>query len=165
MSCAHLFLSAARFLEDSFGSELALGLAGARLPGGVALKGVEPSQFYCPGSLLEIEFDPAHPLAYGMGGTGVGFFRDSRVYNLIPDFESQHGQVAAKFPDRNPLLSGWILGDEYIRRKAAVVDMPYGQGRIVLIGFRSQFRGQTQGTFKLLFNALYYGAATPSALP
>ncbi|HLE19602.1 MAG TPA: M14 metallopeptidase family protein, partial [Vicinamibacteria bacterium] len=91
-----------------------------------ALKGIEPSQFYCPGSLLEIEFDPAHPLAYGMGGTGVGFFRDSRVYNLIPDFESQHGQVAAKFPDRNPLLSGWILGDEYIRRKAAVVDMPYG---------------------------------------
>jgi hypothetical protein len=130
-----------------------------------ALAGVESSEFYCPGSLLEIEFDPVHPLAYGMNKTGVAFFRNSHVYNLIPDFESKDGQVAAKFPDRNPLLSGWILGDERIRRKAAVVDMPYGEGRVILIGFRPQFRGQTHGTFKLLFNAIYYGAATPARLP
>ncbi len=130
-----------------------------------ALANVEESQFFCPGSLLEIELDPAHPIAYGMNKTGVAFFKNSHTYNLIPDFESKNGQVAAKYPDRNPLLSGWILGDELLRRKAAVVDMPYGEGRVILIGFRSQFRGQTHGTFKLLFNALYYGSATPAKLP
>ena len=130
-----------------------------------ALKGIEPRDFYCPGSLLEMEFDPAHPLAYGMSRSAVGFFRNSLAYNLIPDFEPKHGQVAVKFPDRKLLRSGWIVGEEYIRRKAAVVDVPYGQGRVILIGFRSQFRGQTHGTFKLLFNALYYGAATSARLP
>ncbi len=135
------------------------------LPVESALANVEPSEFYCPGSLLEIELDPAHPIAYGMSKTGVAFFKNSHTYNLIPDFESKNGQVAAKYPDRNPLLSGWILGDELLRRKAAVVDMPYGEGRVILIGFRSQFRGQTHGTFKLLFNALYYGSATPAKLP
>ena len=100
-----------------------------------------------------------------MNKTGVAFFKNSHTYNLIPDFESKNGQVAAKYPDRNPLLSGWILGDELLRRKAAVVDIPYGEGRVILIGFRSQFRGQTHGTFKLLFNALYYGSATPAKLP
>jgi hypothetical protein len=130
-----------------------------------ALANVEPSEFYCPGSLLQIELDPAHPIAYGMSKTGVAFFKNSHTYNLIPDFESKNGQVAAKYPDRNPLLSGWIVGDELLRRKAAVVDMPYGEGRVILIGFRSQFRGQTHGTFKLLFNALYYGSATPAKLP
>ena len=130
-----------------------------------ALANVDESEFYCPGSLLQVEVDPAHPLSYGMGKTGVAFFRNSHTYNLIPDFESKNGRVVAKYPDRNPLLSGWILGDELIRKKAAVVDIPHGEGRVILIGFRSQFRGQTHGTFKLLFNALYYGSATPAQLP
>jgi hypothetical protein len=130
-----------------------------------ALARVQPSDFYCPGSLLDMEFDPAHPLAYGMSPSAVGFFRNGLVYDLIPDFETKHGQVVVKFPDRRLLRSGWIVGEELIRRKAAVVDVPYGQGRVILIGFRCQFRGQTHGTFKILFNALYYGAATPARLP
>jgi hypothetical protein len=130
-----------------------------------ALTGVQPSDFYCPGSLLDMEFDPAHPLAYGMSQSAVGFFRNGLAYDLIPDFETKHGQVVVKFPDRRLLRSGWIVGEERIRRKAAVVDVPYGQGRVILIGFRCQFRGQTHGTFKILFNALYYGAATPAPLP
>jgi hypothetical protein len=112
-----------------------------------------------------MEFDPAHPLAYGMSPSAVGFFRNGLAYDLIPDFEAKHGQVVVKFPDRRLLRSGWIVGEERIRRKAAVVDVPYGQGRVILIGFRTQFRGQTHGTFKILLNALYYGAATPARLP
>jgi hypothetical protein len=36
-----------------------------------------------------------------------------------------------------------------------VCEVAYGQGRIVLLGFRVQHRGQPHGTFKFLFNAIY----------
>lgn len=34
-----------------------------------------------------------------------------------------------------------------------------GRGRIILHTFRVQHRGQTWGTFKLLFDSIFYGAA------
>jgi len=38
-----------------------------------------------------------------------------------------------------------------------------GRGDVVLVGFRSQFRGQPRNTFKLIFNTLF--AATLPAFP
>ena len=67
--------------------------------------------------------------------------------------------VLATYPDdaRDILLSGWIAGEEKLTRKAAAVAMTYGKGRIVLLGFRPQHRGQTHATFPMIFNALYWG--------
>jgi hypothetical protein len=54
------------------------------------------------------------------------------------------------------LLSGWLLGEDVIARKAAVVDTRHKKGRIILIGIPCQNRGQSHGTYKFLLNALLY---------
>lgn len=46
------------------------------------------------------------------------------------------------------------MGEKRIEGKVAAVSVPFGEGRIVLIGFRCQFRGQPENTFPLLFNSL-----------
>ncbi|HEV7571022.1 MAG TPA: hypothetical protein VGQ21_05945 [Thermoanaerobaculia bacterium] len=71
----------------------------------------------------------------------------------------------ATYPDdaRDILLSGWIAGEDKLTRKAAAVATTYGKGRIVLLGFRPQHRGQTHATFPMIFNALYWGRVGPGS--
>ena len=75
-----------------------------------------------------------------------------------PALEARGGKPVASYPDFNPLMSGWIQGDKRIRRKGALWDVKLGEGHIILFGFKPQHRAQSQGTFKLLFNAIFYAS-------
>ena len=81
------------------------------------------------------------------------FLAGSQAYEVLPA-GAQSVQTIAKFATSNVLQSGWLLGEQVIAGKAAMVSVPYGQGRVVLIGFRAQHRAQAHGTYKLLFNSL-----------
>ena len=64
-------------------------------------------------------------------------------------------EIVASYSKNDVLMSGWALGEKkYIAGKAAMVNVPMGQGNVVLFGFRPQFRGQPRGTYKLFFNSL-----------
>jgi glutamine amidotransferase-like uncharacterized protein len=63
-------------------------------------------------------------------------------------------RVVATYGQGNPLLSGFLLGEEYVAGKPAIAEVKVGKGRVVLLGFRAQFRAQPYATFKLLFNAM-----------
>ena len=55
-------------------------------------------------------------------------------------------------------------GPEKIARRAAALATTWGEGRVVLLGFRPQQRAQTPATYPFLFNALYWSTA-PGARP
>ena len=61
----------------------------------------------------------------------------------------------ATYSDNILLLSGWILGDDWLRGRTAICEVACGEGQMVLLGFRVQHRGQPHGTFKFLFNSIY----------
>ncbi len=63
-------------------------------------------------------------------------------------------EVVVRYADRDLLESGWLIGEQTLAKKPAMISAKVGEGRAVLIGFRAQHRAQTHGTFKLLFNAL-----------
>jgi hypothetical protein len=111
--------------------------------------------FYAPGSILQVNLDTSHPLAFGRQSPQPIYFAQSPIFEV-----SGSASSVADYPEFNPLMSGWIFGDEQIHGKSALVDAPLGDGRIILFGFRPQHRAQPHSTFKILFNAIYYGAAT-----
>jgi hypothetical protein len=124
-----------------------------------SLRGVPSDRFYCPGAVLKIFVDPQHPLGYGMPPDTSAYFLNSPAFELTAPFAARETRVVAKYPSTNPLQSGWIGGPEHLYDKVAVADVTYGKGRVVLLGFRAQFRSQPHATFKLLFNALHWSAA------
>jgi hypothetical protein len=66
--------------------------------------------------------------------------------------------VLARYPENEtPLASGFLQGEKLIQGKAAALEIPIGDGRVVLLGFRPQWRGQPFGSFRMLFNAAVYG--------
>jgi hypothetical protein len=119
------------------------------------LEGVPSKEFFCPGSTLHACVDHTHPAAYGMPADSLVFFWNSRAFEIIPSGDNDKYEVIASYPDRDILESGWLIGEEKLRRRVAMVVARHGEGRIVLIGFRPQHRCQTHGTFKLVFNSLY----------
>jgi zinc carboxypeptidase len=152
-----------------------LPLAAMGLPIRNVTAGARDSDFYAPGSILRIAVDPSEPVAYGMPPESAAAFVNSAAFAIGPQpgraqeaappapIRAGDIRIVARYPDRNLLLSGWLLGERILAGQAAVVDVPVGRGRVVLLGFRTQHRGQSHGTFKLLFNSLLLGRAEISA--
>ncbi len=129
---------------------------------------VSSKQFFIPGSLVKIKVETDQPLGYGMQEEAAASFIRSRAFEVvrldregeggkedIPEAPAAPVEVIARYAAKDILMSGWALGEKkYIGGKAAMMRVRLGKGDVVLFGFRPQFRGQSRGTYKLLFNAL-----------
>jgi hypothetical protein len=125
---------------------------------------VSEKEFFVPGSILRIELDTSNPIARGMPKESIAWVEDSPVFEVItgtagvpPAMSAKREivHIVASYPtNKNPLLSGWLLGEKRIRGKAALVEVTFGKGQIFLFGFRPQYRGQSLATYPLFFNAI-----------
>jgi Zinc carboxypeptidase len=121
-------------------------------------------KFYIPGSLMRVTIDNTDPLAYGMPKTADVDFDSSPVFHITPS-DSVKTTNVAWYAGKETLDSGWALGQAYLDGGTAVAEANVGQGKVFVIGPEVTFRGQPHGTFKLLFNGLFYGNATATTLP
>jgi hypothetical protein len=124
------------------------------LPVKNVLAGVKVEDFYCSGSLLRVEIqDPSHSAVSGLPREPIVMFERGPAFETTDGFR---GRILAIYPkNQNPLMSGYLLHPDKIQGKAAALEVQYGNGRVYLFGFRPQWRGQSHGTYKFIFDALY----------
>jgi hypothetical protein len=146
-----------KFVEEGgtlvlFDAATELGIKRFKLPVRNVLEGLRSSEFYCPGSILRLRVDAAHPLARGLGREVDAYFVQSQAFEVE---DKDEVRVVARYAAEDEVLrSGWLLGAKHLAGKAALVEVRVGRGRVRLFGFRPQHRAQTWGTFPFVFNAI-----------
>jgi Zinc carboxypeptidase len=118
------------------------------------LAGVKDEDFFCSGCLLRVEVqDSGASAVWGLPHDPIVMFERGPAFETKDGFR---GRILAAYPkEQSPLMSGYLLHPEKIQGKAAAVEVQVGKGRVYLLGFRPQWRGQSHGTYKFFFNAIY----------
>src|SRR5262252_2588863 len=119
-------------------------------------------KYYVPGSILEARIDNTNPLAYGMDTHAYVFYDESPAFRLRPEAALKGVKPVVWYDSASPLRSGWAWGQQYLDQAVSIVEAPVGKGHVVLFGNEVNWRAQPHGTFKLLFNGIYYGSAPPA---
>ena len=126
-----------------------------KLPVKNVVAGLTRQQFFVGGSLLTVLTDPAQRVMSGMPDRAAVYYDSGPVFETGEGFT---GKVLARYPENeSPLASGFLQGEKLIQGKAAALEIEVGNGRVVLLGFRPQWRGQPFGTFRIIFNAINHG--------
>jgi hypothetical protein len=133
------------------------------LPVDDVVSGLSPEEFSTPGALLRVRVDAEHPLGYGMPEEALFYHTTCPVLGTHLSTPGRSREVVARFVEQERVLaSGWAVGTQYLERRAALLEATSGKGKVVLAAFRPQHRGQTHGTYRILFNALLDAAARPA---
>lgn len=140
----------------SFNRSTAFAIEQFALPVKNVVAGMKRQEFFTGGSLMEVQSTTGHPVMAGMPERAAIFVDSSPAFETGEAFE---GDVLAQYANNgSPLLSGYLLGERFLQGRAAALSVKHGDGRIVLLGFRPQWRGQPFGTFRIIFNAIVTGA-------
>ena len=107
------------------------------------------------GTILEVELDLSHPLAFGISSERLPVFRNST--RVLAPSGNPYENVALYSGD--PLLSGYISAENLarLRGSAAVLGHRVGDGVVILLADNPTFRGFWYGTQKLVLNSLFFG--------
>ncbi len=113
------------------------------------------SQFYAPGTIVEAEItQPDHPIFYGYSETKVPV-RWANGPQLDTRSRDREAQTLMRFTGGSAgVLSGLMRNPNEIRQRPAIMDVPTGQGRVILFATNPCYRWINHGEFGMLFNAV-----------
>ncbi len=134
-----------------FDDSCELGIKRFALPVRNVLAGLRRNEFYNPGSVVKLTVDRSQPLAARMPDEVPAYFTTSSAFDIAADARVN---VIARYAEKDALMSGWMLGEKLMNGKPALVEVPFGKGKVVMFAFRPQHRGQSWATFPFIFNAL-----------
>ena len=120
------------------------------------------TKFYVPGSVLTARVNTQDLLGAGMSEHTDFFFENSPVFKLSPNAAAAGVKPIAWFDTKSPLHSGWAWGQNYLENGVIAIEARVGKGTALLFGPEILQRSQPHGTFKLLFNGIYY--SPPAAI-
>jgi hypothetical protein len=140
---------------------------------GRAVRIVDSRQLRARGAVFRSQVrDPQSPIAYGYADTLPVYFsqapllqvdsmtsrgsEQARDPTVIRDMWRSQPRVVVRFHPRADSLaiSGLLDGGSELAGRPAVVDVPHGDGHVVLFAIRPFWRWETQGSFALAFNAI-----------
>jgi len=128
---------------------------------GISTVVLQASQTSAPGTLTRVNLIPGSPLAAGIDPTSptawVMYDNDNRMTAGLG--------TAATFPDKAAQFrtSGLAIGVDELYGSAAIVDERVGSGRAIVLSFDPNFRAWSEGTQRILWNALFGGDPVPVA--
>ncbi len=149
------------FIEKDGGTLITLGEAcnfaiedlGLRVTN--VLKNIKSNEFFCPGSLVRILVDNTNPIGYGFEDEAIAYMNHNIAFATTIPFGQFDRSIVARFPTRDIFKSGFLLGEDYLYNRSAIVNVKQKKGNVILFGIKVQNRHQTFGTFKFLFNAIH----------
>ncbi|HEY9225570.1 MAG TPA: hypothetical protein VIP11_02905, partial [Gemmatimonadaceae bacterium] len=121
--------------------------------------GLSRREYFTGTSIMQVSVDVAHPIMAGMPEHADVTVNQPPAFTTTDAF---NGTVLAKYPSDTPLKSGFITtgGDKYLKNYAAAVDVKHGSGHVILLAFNPNWRGQPFGSFRMIFNSLFFGKET-----
>jgi hypothetical protein len=113
-------------------------------------------KYYIPGSVLSVSTNNQTPAGWGMPEKTDVYFDESPVFRLQPAAQLT-GQIKplAWFSSATPLRSGWAWGQSYLKDGITAFEAQMGKGKLLVFGPEINFRAQTYGSFRWLFNPCY----------
>jgi hypothetical protein len=113
-----------------------------------------PPQFYAPGPIVEAEIlKSGHPIFYGYPEKIIPVRWAGGPLLQVP--AEDRNRILMRFPGtEKSVLSGLMKGVAETRNRPAVVDVPVGQGRVVMFATNPAYRWQNLGEFRMLTNSI-----------
>ena len=114
-------------------------------------------QFYAPGPIVEAEIlHTSNPIFYGYSETTVPVRWANGPLLNVPQKDREQ-QVLMRFPGGDSsVMSGLMRGANEIRNRPAILDVPVGDGQVVMFATNPCYRWQNFGEFGMLFNAVMH---------